>query len=257
MTTNNDDMKLAREVEKAIWTKWEAPSNKHCEDFIIPALPRLREIFKTRLTEADVETVAKILFTTWGHEVDWPNILDGAREEWRQGIRAVFTSLGLYSPPEAKAEIKPGYVCQGFTDKQMQEAIDHRIGASVPRKTCEWKKDESGWWHPKCAEYYQFSKEEYDQCDFCPRCGSEIVEAKEQDKKSRGLYEKFKVTRTDGQSAPGGRHADCEYFVLDLTHDKFAIPAIRAYAYACQFEYKQLAADLFAKAKLRGEAGAK
>jgi len=43
---------------------------------------------------------------------------------------------------------------------------------------------------------------------------------------SRGLYDKFTVRRTDGQSARGGKHHDCQYFVLDLTHDKHAWPAL-------------------------------
>jgi len=60
--------------------------------------------------------------------------------------------------------------------------------------------------------------------------------------KNRGLYKKFKVERTDGD--PKGKHAQCNYFVLDVVHDPFAIPALRAYAKACEGEYPQLAADL-------------
>jgi hypothetical protein len=62
--------------------------------------------------------------------------------------------------------------------------------------------------------------------------------------KTRGLYNKFTVTRTDGTSAPGGKHDGCEYFVLDLTHDKHAAAAIKAYANSCRAEYPLLAADL-------------
>lgn len=65
--------------------------------------------------------------------------------------------------------------------------------------------------------------------------------------KSRGLYNKFNVERTDGKSEPGEKHYGCEYFVLDLTHDKFALPALRAYAEACGNEYPQLASDLLRK----------
>lgn len=64
------------------------------------------------------------------------------------------------------------------------------------------------------------------------------------DKHKAGLYRKFDVRRTDGSSEPGGKHEDCCYFVLDLTHDKHAIPALRAYAKACREEYPNLAADL-------------
>jgi hypothetical protein len=42
----------------------------------------------------------------------------------------------------------------------------------------------------------------------------------------RGLYGKFRVTRSDGSSGAGGRHERCKYFVLDLTHDQFAKAAL-------------------------------
>jgi hypothetical protein len=63
-------------------------------------------------------------------------------------------------------------------------------------------------------------------------------------KREVGLYNKFFVERTDGTGAPGGKHHGCEYFVLDLTHDKFAKAALAAYANACRSEYPLLAADL-------------
>lgn len=59
-----------------------------------------------------------------------------------------------------------------------------------------------------------------------------------------GLYGKFRVERTDGKSAPGEKHDGCEYFVLDLTHDPFALPAIRAYAQACRVDHPDLSRDL-------------
>lgn len=62
--------------------------------------------------------------------------------------------------------------------------------------------------------------------------------------RDRGVYNKFTVTRNDGSSEPGGKHEGCEYFVLDLTHDPFAMPALRAYAANCAKKYPQLAADL-------------
>lgn len=63
-----------------------------------------------------------------------------------------------------------------------------------------------------------------------------------------GLYHKFHVERTDGSSAPGGKHERCDYFVLDMTHDKHAASALRAYAESCKNEYPALAADLIGKA---------
>lgn len=65
--------------------------------------------------------------------------------------------------------------------------------------------------------------------------------------KGKGLYNKFIVERADGKSAPGEKHDGCEYFVLDLTHDKFAQPALRAYADACAVEYPKLSDDLRGK----------
>lgn len=63
-----------------------------------------------------------------------------------------------------------------------------------------------------------------------------------------GLYRKFTVTRTDGSSRSGKKHEFCDYFVLDWTHDPFAIPAARAYADACEAVLPELAADLRARA---------
>lgn len=60
----------------------------------------------------------------------------------------------------------------------------------------------------------------------------------------RGLYRKYKVERMDGQSRPGRKHAGCGYFVLDVWHDPFAMPALKAYADACEATYPELAQDL-------------
>jgi hypothetical protein len=78
-----------------------------------------------------------------------------------------------------------------------------------------------------------------------------FVEAKrEYEKRLRGLYEKFIVLRSDERDAPGQKHHGCKYFVLDLTCDPHAIPAIRAYAESCRQDgYGVLADDLEARAK--------
>lgn len=67
--------------------------------------------------------------------------------------------------------------------------------------------------------------------------------------KTRGLYEKFKVERTDGKSAPGQKHDGCEYFTLDLTCDLHAVAALVAYARSCKGEYPLLARDVLARAQ--------
>ena len=58
------------------------------------------------------------------------------------------------------------------------------------------------------------------------------------------IFNKFRVERTDGKSAPGEKHDGCFYFVLDLDHDPHARPAIAAYADACERTHPTLAADL-------------
>lgn len=65
--------------------------------------------------------------------------------------------------------------------------------------------------------------------------------------RGRGLYAKYRVMRNDGSSEKGGRHEHCEYFVLDLSHDPHAIPALRAYAESCQMDFPFLARDLLEK----------
>jgi NTP pyrophosphatase (non-canonical NTP hydrolase) len=60
----------------------------------------------------------------------------------------------------------------------------------------------------------------------------------------RGLYDKYKVERKDGSSEPGGKHEGCQYFVLDLNHDPYSVPALLAYATACRARFPELATDL-------------
>jgi hypothetical protein len=66
--------------------------------------------------------------------------------------------------------------------------------------------------------------------------------------KRRGLYHKFNIERTDGTSALGGKHESCDYFVLDLTHDPHAIPAMLAYAKSAKKDgYEELFLDIMRK----------
>ena len=62
--------------------------------------------------------------------------------------------------------------------------------------------------------------------------------------KDKGLYKKYIVSRTDGQSDTGQKHEDCEYFVLDLTHDIHALVAYQAYADSCRKGLPRLADDI-------------
>ncbi len=58
----------------------------------------------------------------------------------------------------------------------------------------------------------------------------------------RGLYGKYRVERIGGTP---GKHDECWYYVLDWMHDKYARPALEAYAKACADEYPDLSRDLF------------
>ena len=71
-----------------------------------------------------------------------------------------------------------------------------------------------------------------------------LQEAVNRGEHERGVYEKFKVERTDGTSGAGEKHHVCSYFVLDLNHDPYAGAALEAYAEACEVDYPALARDL-------------
>lgn len=60
----------------------------------------------------------------------------------------------------------------------------------------------------------------------------------------RGFYQKYQIRRVDGSTKEGQKHEKCHFFTLDIEHDKFAIPAINAYADACEGTHPQLAKDL-------------
>lgn len=62
--------------------------------------------------------------------------------------------------------------------------------------------------------------------------------------RTTGVYNKFTVYRNDGRDKPGGDRHGAQYFVLDVTHDKFAAAALTAYADVCAKEYPSLADDL-------------
>jgi hypothetical protein len=63
----------------------------------------------------------------------------------------------------------------------------------------------------------------------------------------QGMFRKFEVRRVDGSDLPGGKHYGCNNYVLDLTHDPAALPAMRAYIAAVRATHPQLAAELEAQ----------
>jgi len=62
--------------------------------------------------------------------------------------------------------------------------------------------------------------------------------------KNVGFYNKYTVIRNDGKSAVGEKHHNCVYFVLDMSCDEYARPALKAYAEACADKHPELAKDL-------------
>lgn len=64
---------------------------------------------------------------------------------------------------------------------------------------------------------------------------------------AQGLFRKFDVRRVDGRDAPGGKHHNCRYFVLDLDHDRHAPAAMWAYAADCRATHPQLSAGIAAE----------
>lgn len=64
------------------------------------------------------------------------------------------------------------------------------------------------------------------------------------DKKTLGVYHKFNIQRVDGTDSVGGKHHECDYFVLDATHDVHAYAALMAYADSCETDFPQLAQDI-------------
>lgn len=61
--------------------------------------------------------------------------------------------------------------------------------------------------------------------------------------KQSGLEDRYTVHRKHDTD---GKHAECEYFVLDLTHDPIARRSLLAYASTAQAEeFEALSRDLF------------
>lgn len=75
------------------------------------------------------------------------------------------------------------------------------------------------------------------------------------DDKARGLYQKYQVKRLGD---PDGKHAACEFFVLDPLHDRIARSALIHYiGDATALGYEKLAVDLremVARADVKKEA---
>lgn len=67
--------------------------------------------------------------------------------------------------------------------------------------------------------------------------------------KEQGVFHKFDIKRKDGSDRPGGKHYNCQYFVLDLDCDPYAKSAMLAYAESCKNTHPTLSAEIFEKFK--------
>jgi hypothetical protein len=85
----------------------------------------------------------------------------------------------------------------------------------------------------KIADIYLEKTRDINGADVIRQCGS-------QDTTNKGIINKYTVIRNDGSE----KHANCEYFVLDMNCDKFAKPAILAYSKACENEFPLLSVEL-------------
>jgi hypothetical protein len=70
--------------------------------------------------------------------------------------------------------------------------------------------------------------------------GAAVIRACGASDANKGITSKYTIIRNDGSD----KHKDCDYFVLDITHDKFSKPALYAYASACEKEFPLLAEEL-------------
>ena len=72
-----------------------------------------------------------------------------------------------------------------------------------------------------------------------------LPERDERPATAQGLFRKYIVRRADGQDEDIlQKHFNCEYFVLDVTHDHAAKPALEAYAFAIEATHPHLARDI-------------
>jgi len=63
---------------------------------------------------------------------------------------------------------------------------------------------------------------------------------------NKAIYPKYMVYRMDGKDNVGEKHEKCDLFVLDLTHDPAAIPAMAMFVTACADDRPALSASVWA-----------
>jgi len=75
-----------------------------------------------------------------------------------------------------------------------------------------------------------------------------LPERDDRPSEEQGMFRKYLVQRADGKDkAITDKHFNCEYYVLDITHDPAARPALKAYADAIEETHPYLARDIRVK----------
>jgi len=151
------------------------------------------------------EKAAEIMVQMREHMVAWGEAQDEAKPEGH--VRLDIEDDGEVGFPEFAGE------CMRYLAPRLAEA-------------CRAPAADAGVLYPQTAD------------PFADRDQSKTAE-------QQGAFRKFEVRRVDGKDALGEKHHNCVYFVLDLSHDPFAIPAMHAYAAACEKTHPALAHDIW------------
>ncbi len=74
-------------------------------------------------------------------------------------------------------------------------------------------------------------------------------------KKDIGMTDRYKVSRLDERDLKeGDKHFGCKYYVLDIIHDRFAVPALEAYAAEADKDgFHDLAGDIYKLVRSRDD----
>lgn len=99
----------------------------------------------------------------------------------------------------------------------------------------------SGWQCPQCKNCWAPT---VIGCYTCNAAQATHTAGIATDDMQQGAYRRYEVKRLDDAA---GKHAGCDYFVLDWKHDQFTVAAMRAYADACEAQFPKLAKDIRAR----------
>lgn len=103
--------------------------------------------------------------------------------------------------------------------------------------------DQEGITHEDC-EYYVLDRK-HDQ--FTEPALKALATATGLDYTQMWNHDRYLVKRADGSSTPGGKHENCEYYVLDLDCEPLVHVALDAYATACEMAFPVLSNHLKAR----------